>query len=76
MRMMFRPVFLDGFICELNSVRGGVDGCAVELWRRGGRLIRRAYSEPCYDFTEIDFWDLLQWVQHGHELQDRIPESA
>jgi hypothetical protein len=37
------------------------------LWRIGesGRLVIRAYNECGNNITEVDLWDLMDWLQTG-----------
>lgn len=41
------------------------DESPVELWRddESGRLTIRAYNEAGYNCTDIDFWDLVEWLK-------------
>ena len=53
-------------LCDMDGVRGGEPGFAVELWRtEKGRLVVRAYNEAGYACTDVDLWDILSWVSIG-----------
>jgi hypothetical protein len=54
-------------ICKMTGVREYVEGNTVELVRNqdNGRLIVRAYNEGGLNFTEIDLFDLLSYLQEG-----------
>lgn len=52
----------------MSGVRSD-DELPVELWRcdRSGRLVVRAYNEAGCSYTEVDLWDLVGWLQAGHQ---------
>lgn len=51
-------------IATLATVREWVEDMPVELWvNRGGRLVLRAYNECGHNSTEIDVFDLLDWLK-------------
>src|SRR6476661_5571493 len=54
-------------ICDMAGVREHAEGLTVELWRIGesGRLVIRAYNECGNNITEVDLWDLMDWLQTG-----------
>lgn len=54
-------------LCDMNGVRGGEDGFAIELWRDDdtGRLTVVGYNQAGYDGVGIDLWDLVEWLQSG-----------
>lgn len=58
----------DGFIAAMAGVRGGEPGLSVQLWRKGGRLVVRAYNQAGYDFTEIDLGDLQEWLKANADV--------
>lgn len=62
-------------LCDMQGVRGGERGYAVELWRTDeGRLVVRAYNEAGYSYTDVDLWDILSWVSIGPDAcPDRAP---
>ncbi len=61
----------------MASVREYTEGLyPVELWRRDGRLVIRAYNECGNNCTEVDLWDLQDWLvsgPHAGEIEDAIP---
>jgi hypothetical protein len=54
-------------ITEMNGVREHSEGAPVELWRDNetGRLVIRAYNECRNNSTQVDLWDLLDWLSVG-----------
>lgn len=54
-------------LCEMDGVRGGETGFAVELWRDDdtGRLTVVGYNQAGYDGVGIDLWDLVGWLRSG-----------
>jgi hypothetical protein len=54
-------------LAEMKGVREYIDGSPVELVRRqqNGRLVIRAYNEGGNSHTDVDFMDLVEWLQHG-----------
>jgi hypothetical protein len=42
------------------------EGLPVELWRSdNGRLMVRAYNECGNNHTDVDLWNLIDWLQRG-----------
>ena len=65
-------------IAVMDGVREYSDGLfPVELWRNAktGRLVIRAYNERGNNITEVDLWDLLDWLQTG-QPQWLLADSA
>ena len=54
-------------ICEMNGVRSYGNGDdPIELWLNdSGRLVVVAYNEAGYCGTEVDLYDLIEWLQVG-----------
>jgi hypothetical protein len=53
-------------LCDMVGVREHSEGGLVELWRnKNGRLIIRAYNERGNNITDVDLWDLLDWLRSG-----------
>ena len=61
----------------MKGVREYVEAASVELWRlANGRVAIRAYNECGSSHTEIDFVDLLQWLETneaGFREEDLLP---
>ena len=55
-------------ICDLAGVREHSEGAIVELWRCGGQLVIRAYNEGHNNYTDVDLWDLLNWLSVGPQF--------
>ena len=56
-------------LCEMTGVRSYDNGDdPVELWlHENGRLVIVAYNEAGYCGTEVDLYDLVDWLQAGPE---------
>jgi len=54
-------------LAEMKGVREYVEGSTVELVRRqpDGRLVIRAYNEGGNSYTDIDLFDLQDWLREG-----------
>ena len=54
-------------ICEMQDVRGGEDGFAVELWHdeETGRVVIVGFNEGGHSAVEIDFFDLIFWLDNN-----------
>ena len=54
-------------ICEMKGVRQYGNSDPVELWRddESGRLVIKAFNEGGYSCTDVDLWDLINWLQTG-----------
>jgi hypothetical protein len=53
-------------IATMEDVREYAEGYPVELWRnREGRVIIRAFNECGNNVTEVDLYDLLEWLSRG-----------
>jgi hypothetical protein len=53
-------------ICDMVGVREYGEGDAVQLWQRAsGRLVIVATNEAEICGTEVDLYDLTDWVQAG-----------
>ena len=54
-------------VCEMEGVREYVEGSTVKLVRRqpDGRLAIRAYNEGGNNYTDIDLFDLEEWLRKG-----------
>jgi hypothetical protein len=64
-------------IAVMEGVREYGEDYPVELWRndKTGRLVIRAFNEGNNNFTEVDLWDLIEWVQKN-EASLRKYENA
>lgn len=53
-------------ICELTGVRASGED-APWLWRdeATGRLMLRVFAESGCTYTDVDFWDLVDWLRSG-----------
>ena len=71
--------FEESKIAELVGVREYQESDTVELWRHSnGRAVIRAYNECGNNYTEVDLWDLIKWLQSGvveRALTSRSPET-
>lgn len=65
-----RPALDDDLlkVADLDGVREYTEGRKVELWRHHGRLVVRAYNEGGLNATEVDVWDLLDFLKGVHHL--------
>ena len=56
-------------LCDMEGVRGGEEGCPIELWIDDdtGRLVVVGYNQAGNDGVGIDLWDLITWLQSGPE---------
>lgn len=53
-------------VCDMEGVREYGERATVELWRgETGRLVLRAYNECGNNYTEIDLWDVMDWLSLG-----------
>lgn len=54
-------------ICEMEGVREDGEGFPVLLRRdsKSGRLLIRAFNECGNNYTDVDFGDLVDWLQSG-----------
>jgi len=54
-------------VCEIESVREYIEGSTVQLVRRqpDRRLVIRAYNEGGNSYTDVDLFDLLDWLRNG-----------
>jgi hypothetical protein len=54
-------------ICRMDGVREHCEGDPVELWREDdkGRLVIRAYGESGNCCTEVDLFDVVDWLSAG-----------
>lgn len=57
---MDRPAFVSR---DLDGVRGGDEGFPVSLCMVDGRLVLRGVNEGGFGVVEIDFSDLLRWLE-------------
>ena len=57
-------------IATLEGVREYAEGFPVELWRDGknGRLVIRAWNEAQCNCTDVDLWDLMDWLSSGPQV--------
>lgn len=54
-------------LAEMNGVREYVEGSTVKLVRRqpDRRLVVRAYNEGGNNYTDVDLFDLEDWLRNG-----------
>ena len=53
-------------LASLVGVREHTEGAPVELWRnRAGRVIIRSYNECGNNVTDVDLYDLIDWLSTG-----------
>lgn len=54
-------------IFVMDGLRELTEGYPVELWRdeKSGRLVVRAKNEGGCNITEIDLFDLINWLRAG-----------
>jgi hypothetical protein len=53
-------------ICDMVGVREYGEGDVVQLWQRAsGRLVIVATNEAGICGTEVDLYDLVDWLQAG-----------
>lgn len=54
-------------ICEIVGVREYVDGEALKLVPRqpDRRVVLRAFNEGGNSYTDVDLFDLIEWLEHG-----------
>jgi len=66
---------LETKITSLLSVREWCEGEPVELWlNRSGRLVLRAFNECGNNFTDVDVFDLLEWLKSENGCGGRTGE--
>ena len=64
-------------IAALPTVREWNEGMPVELWlNKGGRTVLRAYNEDGHNSTEIDVFDLLDWLNRENGFSGRTGFAA
>jgi hypothetical protein len=57
-------------IAEMTGVRSYGNEPDVELWlNESGRLVIVAYNEAGCAATEVDLWDILNWVRVGQAAE-------
>jgi hypothetical protein len=61
-------------ICEMEGVREHSERFPVELRResRTGRLVIRALNEDGHNATDVDLFDLLDWLSRGPVPEEMI----
>lgn len=53
-------------VADMVGVRAYGNEPGVELWlNENGRLVIVAYNEAGHCATQVDLWDILDWVQDG-----------
>lgn len=57
----------EALICKMSGVREYGDGSTVRLVRmvETGRLAIQAFNEGGNNSTQVDLWDLLEWLNSG-----------
>ena len=56
-------------IACLPGVREWMEHDPVELWiNRAGRLVIKAWNEAGHNSTEVDVFDLLEWLELGNAI--------
>lgn len=60
-------------IATLPGVREYTEGAPVELWfNEDGRVVIRAWNECHNNYTEVDLFDIVEWMKTAPEiLNDR-----
>lgn len=54
-------------VCDMHGVHELSERfCVPQLWRTaGGRLVIRAYNEGGNNYTDLDLWSLVEWLEAG-----------
>jgi hypothetical protein len=74
--MLDRPTCQKRKIAKMTGVRSYGNEPEVELWfHESARLVIVAYNEAGHAATEVDLWDVLNWVRTGQTAELELGEN-